>query len=594
MSVLDLIPNKKKKALKRVVIPTVKVPRYEPQLRPSQNPVPARLLRKLTALGKRYRRVNGMEKIAKYLTYAVMLVTLQMFLDWLINLNLFFRALILAGDIWLLTYFFRKQLGPLIKRPPNVEACALMVEKKWPRYRGKIIATVQFAGPRFTNDSPELVQSVQREADAATGALDFGQIVPTKLLKRRIWMALIVIITWLGLMVATAPGSIALLERVFLIPVKVPRKTDVICLSGSKVIPSGESILLEARATGIIPSHGRVTMTDDAGRIQEITIDPEPDHSDLFSLKIDRVSQSFSYTIRLNDGISDTYQIKAVPRPNVTSIDCEQVYPPYTGMANVKRTVGNLALLAGSQLKIHATTNSKIEKATMKLTGVEKTMPLIIGGPDGNELTGQIDIPATGLTGFSIQLTNEAGIVSGDETQYRVDIIPDHPPTIQLTYPERLQELYTLKAKPTIAFVANDDYGLAKVTLCYRIVQDSDVTADSAKVVPPKQIEMDLAGGHPKDMKNRYVWDLTTIQPPVSEGNTIEYWMEAADANNITGPGIGDSEHHTIKVVSEVEKKAEVMNRLMDSLSTITDISQQQDKINQDLGGVIQGKQDKK
>jgi hypothetical protein len=70
----------------------------------------------------------------------------------------------------------------------------------------------------------------------------------------------------------------------------------------------------------------------------------------------------------------------------------------------------------------------------------------------------------------------------------------------------------------------------------------------------------------------------------------VEYWMQARDANNVTGPGIGESEHHTIKVVSEIEKKAEVMNRLMDSLSTITDISQNQQKINQDLGNIIQGK----
>jgi hypothetical protein len=595
MSVLDLIPQKKKKAQKRAVIPKIEVPRYQPPLQPSQNPVPTRLLKKLKALGSKYRNVNLTEKIAQVIAMAVMLVTLQMFLDWLINLNLFFRVLLLAGDIVLLALFFRKRLLPLIKRPPNVEACALMVEKKWPRHRGKLIATVQFANPSFGNNSRELMQSIQQETDAATGALDFNSIVSTKLVKRRALIAFSVIAIFGGWMFITAPGSISLLERVFLIPAKVPRKTDIICLSGNKIIPAGESVLLEAQATGIIPSHGRVTMTDDSGKIQEITIDPEPDNTDRFSLKIDRVSQSFSYVIRLNDAVSDTYQIKAIPRPNVTSIACEQVYPAYTGLPNVKRTVGNLALLAGSKLNIHAETNSKIEKATLTLIGLNKTIPLNVDGLDGNQLIGSIDIPPTSLTGFSIQLTNQAGIVSGDETQYGIDLIPDHPPTVQLIYPEKLQELYTLKAKPTIAFVAGDDYGLAKVTLCYRILLSSDAPTDAAATAtPPNRIEMDLGNDRPKDMKNRYLWDLATIQPPVTEGNTIEYWMEAQDANNVTGPGITDSEHHTIKIVSEVEKKAEVMNRLMDSLSTITDISQNQEKVNEDLGTIIQGKDDKK
>jgi hypothetical protein len=84
---------------------------------------------------------------------------------------------------------------------------------------------------------------------------------------------------------------------------------------------------------------------------------------------------------------------------------------------------------------------------------------------------------------------------------------------------------------------------------------------------------------------------LAAVQPPLAEETTLEYWMEAEDANNVTGPGVSDSEHHTIKIASDLEKKAEVMNRLMDSLSSITDISQNQEKINKDLGEVIQGKQ---
>jgi len=597
MTVLDFIPKKKKQAPKRAILPKLVVERYQPPMIASESPVPPRLAKKLLALGRRYRSVNATQRIAQYFAIAVMLITLQMFLDWMVNLNLFLRFLLLAGDIALLVYFGRKQLLPLLVKPPNMEACALMVEKHWPRFRGRMIASVQFATPRFTRDSPELVQAVQHETDAATGALDFGQIVSTRMLKRRIQIAGTVTILWLGMMVATAPGSISLLERIFLIPAKVPRKTEVICLSGNKIIPTGDSVLLEAEARGIIPSHGRITLTDESGKIQEITLDPEKNNSDRFSLKLERVSQSLTYTIRLGDGTSDTYDVKTVPRPNVTSLECEQAYPPYTGLSNVKRTVGNLALLAGSQLKLHGVTNSKIVKASLKLVGLDKTLPLTIGGTDGNDLTGQFDIPATGLTGFSIQLTNQAGIVSGDETQYRIDIIPDHPPTVQLTYPERLQELYTLKARPTIAFVASDDYGLAKVALCYHISKDQDAAVDTtadpnAKPVPPQRIEMDLGPGHPQNMKNRYVWDLAAIQPAVTEGTTIEYWMEATDTNNVTGPGIGTSEHHTIKIVSEIEKKAEVMNRLMDSLSTITDISQNQEKINKDLGTVIQGKPD--
>ena len=576
------------------------VPRYTPELFPSKNPVPERLAQKLDDLGRKYRFVHTTERVARLVSAAFMLVTLQMFLDWLIELPWIVRAFFLAADFCLTAAFFRRQVLPISRRPPTREACALMVEKHWrPRFRGRVIAAVQFAQASIGAHSPELVRALQQETVAKTADLDFGEIVPTRLLKRRLTMAAATPALWLALMVLIAPGSIALLERVFLLPAKVPRKTEVICLSGNKVIPAGDNVVLEAQARGIIPAHGRITLVDAAGRIQEITLDPERDHPDRFSLTIDRVEQPLTYTIRLNDGTSDAYQVKTVPRPGVASIECEQIYPPYTGIDPVKRSVGNLALLAGSHLKIHAVANSKIVAASLKLVGVDQTLPLTIGGDNADDLQGEIAIPATGLTGFSLQLTNEAGITSGDDAQYRIDLIPDHAPTVQITYPDRLQELFTLKAKPTIGFVAGDDYGLAKIFFCYRIVPDQDAAAQDDTTPPPPpaeptKIELDLGQGHPLDVKNWYPWDLSAVRPALTEGTTLEYWMEAEDANNVTGPGVTSSEHQTIKIVSAMEKKADVMNRLMDNFSVITELQANQEKINHDLGNVIQGKTEPK
>ena len=601
MAVLDLIPEKilprKKKAPKGVSIPAIKVERYTPPLIPSQHPVPRRLASKLFALGRRNRSVKLTECVARIAAFALMLVTLQMFLDWMVNLSFFARLVILAADVALLVHFARKHLLPLLAKKPNLETSALMVEKHFPKLRGRVIAAVQLSRPSFTRDSPELVQAIQQDTDLQTASMNFAAIVPTRGMNRRLLIAFAATAIWIAYMFICAPGTIALFERVFLIPAKVPRKTEVVCLTGDKTIPAGESVLLEAQARGFIPSHGRVTLTDDSGHIQEIDIDREKGFSDRFSLEVKSVDHPFTYSITLNDGEAGPYDIKTVPRPNVTSIDCVQVYPPYTGLADLKRTVGNLALLAGSKLKIHAITNSKVVQAAIKLAGVDGTLPLTISGADGTELTGEIAIPADKLTGFSIQLTNVAGVTSGDETQYRIDLIPDHPPTAQLTAPERLQELYTLKAKPKIAFTATDDYGLAKATLCYRFVRDQDETAaadsdtPAPAPLPPTQIPIDLGTGHPLTFNGSYVLDLSALKPPVTEGMSIEYWLEAEDDNNVTGPGVGASEHHVIKVVSEAEKKAEVMNRMDDALSVVNELQDHESKINDNLGSTIQGRQ---
>ncbi|MCE0483174.1 MAG: DUF4175 domain-containing protein [Methylacidiphilales bacterium] len=597
MPVLDFIPKKKPKAPRVFTPPPATFRHYEPPLVPGPHPVPARLAQKLRALSRRYVFFHAGERLARIVIVAILLLSAQMLLDWLFDLPLFVRILLLIGDLVLFGFYVRRYLLPLILHPPDRVACALMVEKKWRKFQGRVIAAVQLADQQINPNSADLVYALQQETEARVISTNFGQIVPAKPVLRRIGTAFIVVALWGALMFFAAPGSIFLLQRVFLIPVKVPRKTEVICLSGNKIVPAGDSVLLEAQARGIVPSHGLVTMTYDSGRIQEVTLDPEPDHSDRFSLKIDSMTESMHYVIRLNDGISDTYEVKIVPRPGLTSIECEQIYPAYTGLPNMKRMVGNLALLAGSQLKIHAVANGQLTKATLKLVGTGQLVPINIDPADGKTLTGQIKIPISGITGFSIELTNLAGITSGGETQYPIDIIPDRPPTIELTYPDQIEELFTLKAKPTIGFHATDDYGLAKIFLCYRPVTEdtsSNVDANGNPPPPPepKRIEMDLGSDKPLDMQRRYELDLSSLKPAVTEGTTIEYWMEARDANDVNGPGIGESEHHTIKVVSEMEKKEEIMRRLMESLSATEDILNTEQKTNQSLGQIIQGKTD--
>ena len=85
----------------------------------------------------------------------------------------------------------------------------------------------------------------------------------------------------------------------------------------------------------------------------------------------------------------------------------------------------------------------------------------------------------------------------------------------------------------------------------------------------------------------RFDWMLGSLK--LAPGGIVEYWMEAVDANDVTGPGVGDSEHHVIKVVSEAEKKAEIMNRMDDALSVVNELQDHESKINQNLGDAIQG-----
>jgi hypothetical protein len=95
-------------------------------------------------------------------------------------------------------------------------------------------------------------------------------------------------------------------------------------------------------------------------------------------------------------------------------------------------------------------------------------------------------------------------------------------------------------------------------------------------------------------MKNVYPWAIRDFQPPLLEGTRIEFWIEVEDNNNVTGPGIGVTEHQLLRVVSGNEKRADLLNRAGDFLGTINDVAGDQEKLNFTLGTLIYDREQKR
>ena len=67
----------------------------------------------------------------------------------------------------------------------------------------------------------------------------------------------------------------------------------------------------------------------------------------------------------------------------------------------------------------------------------------------------------------------------------------------------------------------------------------------------------------------------------------IDYWFEVIDANNVTGPGIGTTDHYQARIVSEAEKRADLANRLSDTMEGLNGVRQGQEEVNAKLGEII-------
>lgn len=521
---------------------------------------------------------------------AVLLLGAEMLLDWFIDLpwavRAGFLAVTLAALVYILLWFV---IAPVVFGPDD-ESLALLVERHVPAFRTRLIASIQLARPGAVpaGSSPSLARAMITQTEDIAAPMNFADVVRADSTLKAASVSALIVVLGVAAVVYGREVTGDLLKRAFLSNVPVPRNTRVHALTEDIAIAIGDPVTLEARATGIIPSTGTVRISYDSGRKQSFSIEPLAADKTRFARTIDNVQESFDYRVQLNDGYGRWFKVRALPRPTVVSADFIQDFPPYTRLPRLRKSPGDLSLLVGSQVTVQVKASKRIAKGHIRLVGLERDVDMVPNMADRTQLSGRVDVPARGLLGLSIQLVDEDGIPSKGETVYPVDLVQDKEPTIRITWPDRKEELATSKAKALIAFEASDDYGVDKVLLHYVVDEkqpggnyELDLTAERAKAGDDAQL---------RNLRLRHEFDLSRTNA-LLEGAVVEYWLEVRDANNVTGPGKAFSDRFKIKVVSEVEKRADLMNRLNDQLGVVDFLTSDQEKLEQRLGALVLEKQ---
>ncbi len=545
---------------------------------------PSVLSEKLAALRRRHVSVQTVTGLALVTILSLELFAFALFLDWWLELPRWVRFCALFAQFSSGTCLFAMQVFIPWLRQPAEDDLALMVERARPEFRSRLIATVQLAraGAAAPNTSLSLIGALVDETRSLAATMDFRNIVPVERLKVLGITALVVVLVSFAGTLAGGDITGALLRRAFLSSEPVPRKTRIAVPEGDRLVGVGDNVRLEAFAQGILPRNGKVEVRHRSRRAQEFSLEQNRASLGHFARTLENVQEDFAYQFTLGDGVSAGFSVRAVPRPAVATMQCEQVFPAYTGLKNVTRSLGDLSLLAGSTLNLKIAATKEVTFGELRLVGLESNVTLRLDAKNRRELTGQLRVPAKGLTGLQVQIINADGMESRDAAVYRVDVLPDKAPVVRITLPDRKEELVTRQAALLIGFDASDDFQIAELRLKFKLA-GVDGGAE-------KSVALDLEGAKAAKLRRRYEWRIAEAVTEAREGSVIEYWLEAEDNNNVTGPGVGVSERQLVKVVSEAEKRADLLNRASDFLGSINDLVTDQEKLNRNLGEMIRAR----
>ena len=513
-------------------------------------------------------------------SFLITLLTSLLFLDLLADLEIETRSLLLFSIITLTAILIIWSLFSLITKWKNDETLALEIERKNKDFDSRLISSIQFAKrkAKFPENAPmSMVHNMILETKDVSKKFNFLKVVNPKALTRATLIFFVIIITS-GIWAYSEKDNIPILvKRALGEQIEIPRDTIIVEEPNILRVGIGDNIQMTFKVKSKKTSELKANLNVDYNSGRKITVPLErtENEPDTYIGTIEDVPESFSFDAQIDDAKTKASNVTAIERPTIKNISATQVYPEFTKQIPTNHVPGDFTFFPGSEVTINIESSKDLDSGNLKFLGLDNQMPLSVNEANKKEGVAKIKIPSQSLSGFSVSLTDSEEMDSKNNAIYKISLLTDLPPEIRITYPKRSEELVTRKATLLIKYEATDRFGVNSINLKYKREENEIVTIPLMKEESSK-----------KQISDSYEWNLGSLKTGLSEGDQIEYWLEASD-QNISGLNISSSDKLSLKVVTPEEKRADLLGRTSDALGSVDEATNDQENLNKDLESII-------
>jgi hypothetical protein len=457
-------------------------------------------------------------------------------------------------------------LRPVL-RPISVDALARRIENAHDGLHQHLTNMLQLR-PESGNSSSALINAAVRQAATATASIDFTEVCntgPAIAAFRR--LALVTLVGALILQLLPGESGTAFSRLVDAAGhYKRPQETLLSVLPGDTTLIEGDSLVLEVQVGGVVPLSA-VLQTQEEGKSTWTSTDI-PIREGHAIHQVSRIRRSFVYRWHAHDAETESYAVRARPRPAVLGVETRYRYPAYTGLAErVDLEGGDLVALEGTEVALQIRSSRPLERAGLSFS--DSTAIRASVSADTANVVFTIDRERR----FTIVLIDTAGISNANPVMYRAVPLSDSEPTVVLLRPGRDAELGERMLVP-IHFEAADDFGVARAEIRYRINQDGD-----QKYLP---LKLDAAGN--REISQTAAWDLS--RSDLLPGDQVYYSIRVYDNNSSTGPGEGETPEFVIRFPSLHEIQEAARREHDKTVDQLESLSEQSERIQEKMKNV--------
>jgi hypothetical protein len=441
---------------------------------------------------------------------------------------------------------------------PSLESTALYVEAQYPELHNHLISALQLPESLQKHPesgiSPDLVTGLlevthdQIQALSRHVLIDWGGVWRQMRLVVPLLVALVGV-AWFSPRLLTA--SVAqLLHPLSLLTVQ---PTALTLGDYPRYLLVGQSLSLDVLASGQIPSTVQLRTWHGGQERQQKMVTGGQGH---FRHTFNNLRDPLKFQAIAGSATSEVGEVKVVEAPAVGNFRIHYQYPEYSRLpSKTEEGTGHVETLAGSEVRIEMAANKPI--ALGQLVFDDNTqLPLSVRQDGLLQATAIITRPG----GYRIEVQDDLGFVNQDNLSYRINVIPDVVPQIDLSAPE--PELAIDEGRViTLEYEARDDFGLKELALVYRV-----------GALGEKRLVIDRIDEAAKRYQGRYFWDVTDLFSSADEA--VTYYVEVWDNDTVSGPKRGVSATHVLRMKGREEEhrrldemQQQVAEKLVDLLA---------------------------
>jgi len=521
---------------------------------------------RLRAVANRLRRYVLIEGLAWVVGFLLCGAAVQLALDyWSRGLRWSMRAVLLAAIVLYALWLMRRRIvAPLSRRIDDADV-ANLVERRFPNLSSSLISAVRFARGevgRVDTNSPALIDRVVRGAGDRASALDFGAVLDPSRAKRSMLVIALVLLVGTGATIARPDlTGLWFARNVLLKNVDWPRQTRLLVdVDGEELIGAlGDDILIEATAQGVQPrvvEFHYETASGTRGRETMVTIGSAGSYRYRYTLQ----SAQEDFEFYLVGGDDRTRQITArlLERPRVERTAMRIVPPRYAKLEPIELGDGQRAaqVLPGSAVRLTATTSKPVVRATLRAGGAPVASAFGSDEPPddpeaevGTTTSLEVSVRPRETSTYEFALVGAHGLKNSKPVRFSIRVIKDEAPRARLRL-SGAGEMITADAVLPMLVESSDAYGLAELTLVYRV---SGETAKEATIPLPTFTPGATTFTH------EFGWPVSVAA--VSPGQRLSFVVRARDYDDVNGPNITETPEVSLRVVTRDELLTELARR---------------------------------